>query len=649
MSKLDELLRELCPNGVEYKKLGEIATISRGGNFQKKDFLTEGVPCIHYGQIYTKYGLFADKTFTFISEECAKKQKMAQPNDIVMAVTSENIEDVCKCLAWLGDEPAAISGHSAIIHHNQNAKYLVYYFHSQMFFAQKRKLAHGTKVIEVTPDALVDITLPLPPIEVQREIVRILDNFTNLTAELTAELTARKTQYGYYRDKVLTPKDDVVVETLGNICRFVRGPFGGALKKEIFKPTGYAVYEQQHAIYRKLEFRYYIDKQKYEELKRFAVHPGEMIVSCSGTIGKTFVIPENAPEGVINQALLKLTPTSRINVFYLQYFFDNTISKILNSVARGGAIKNVPSVEELKAIKIPIPTLEVQQRLVEVLDNFEKICSDLNIGLPAEIEARQKQYEYYRDKLLTFAETGNTILSRAEQSRAEQSRAEQSRAEQSKALIKLVQYVYGCVWLELGNVIVSLNTGLNPRKFFKLNTEDATNYYITIREMKDGKIVPSEKTDRMNDEARMLCNNRSNLEVGDVLFSGTGTIGETAVIEKEPSNWNIKEGVYAIKPNQTMIQPMYLRYILMTDFIKKEYMKKAAGGTVQSVPMGELKKIKIPVPSLQEQSRITGVLKQLDDLCNDLTSGLPAEIEARQKQYEYYRDKLLTFKEVAAT
>ena len=194
-------------------------------------------------------------------------------------------------------------------------------------------------------------------------------------------------------------------------------------------------------------------------------------------------------------------------------------------------------------------------------------------------------------------------------------------------------------------MIVSLNTGLNPRKFFKLNTEDATNYYITIREMKDGKIVPSEKTDRMNDEARKLCNNRSNLEVGDVLFSGTGTIGETAVIEKEPSNWSIKEGVYAIKPNQTMIQPMYLRYILMTDFIKKEYMKKAAGGTVQSVPMGELKKIRIPVPSLQEQSRIVEVLKKLDDLCNGLTNGLPAEIEARQKQYEYYRDKLLSFKE----
>ena len=146
MSKLEELIAEFCPNGVSYKKLGEIATISRGGNLQKKGFCSDGVPCIHYGQIYTRYGLFADKTFTFISEDCAKKQKLAYPNDIVMAVTSENIEDVCKCVAWLGDGAVAVSGHTAIIHHNQNAKYLAYYFHTQMFAAQKRKLVHGTKV-----------------------------------------------------------------------------------------------------------------------------------------------------------------------------------------------------------------------------------------------------------------------------------------------------------------------------------------------------------------------------------------------------------------------------------------------------------------------------------------------------------------------
>ena len=154
MSKLDELIQQYCPDGVEYKKLGEFAIISRGGSFQKRDFLTEGFPCIHYGQIYTRYGLFAKSTFAFISAECAGKQKKASPGDVIMAVTSENIEDVCKCLAWLGDREVAVSGHSAIIHHNQNPKYLVYYFHTAAFFAQKRKLAHGTKVFEVTPDKL---------------------------------------------------------------------------------------------------------------------------------------------------------------------------------------------------------------------------------------------------------------------------------------------------------------------------------------------------------------------------------------------------------------------------------------------------------------------------------------------------------------
>lgn len=254
----------------------------------------------------------------------------------------------------------------------------------------------GGGVPHVHVSSIEHVQIPVPPLPVQSEIVRILDNFT--------ELTARKKQYEFYRDKLLTPKAEIKTIELGEVCTFVRGPFGGALKKEIFQTHGYAVYEQQHAIYRNLDFRYFIDQKKFDELKRFSIKPGDMIVSCSGTIGKTFVIPEDAPEGVINQALLKLTPHDEVNVFYLQYFFENTISKELNGVARGGAIKNVPSVGELKAIKIPVPSLDVQERLVQVLDNFDAICSDLKIGLPAEIEARQKQYEYYRDKLLTFKE-----------------------------------------------------------------------------------------------------------------------------------------------------------------------------------------------------------------------------------------------------
>ncbi|AEE97693.1 restriction endonuclease subunit S [Mahella australiensis] len=212
MSKLDKLIAEYCPDGVEYRKLGDVATISRGGNFQKKDCVADGeVPCIHYGQIHTYYNLFVDKTISYISKETAKKQKFAETNDIVMAVTSENIDDVCKCIAWLGKGKIAVGGHTAIIHHLLNPKYLVYFLSSSLFYQQKVKLAHGTKVIEVTPDKLVDIIIPVPPLPVQQEIVRILDNFTELTTELTtdltAELTARQKQYEYYRDKLLSFKE----------------------------------------------------------------------------------------------------------------------------------------------------------------------------------------------------------------------------------------------------------------------------------------------------------------------------------------------------------------------------------------------------------------------------------------------------------
>lgn len=128
-----------------------------------------------------------------------------------MAITSENVDDVCSCVAWLGDEDIAVSGHTAIIRHNQNAKYLSYYFRTSMFYAQKKKLAHGTKVIEVTPDKLNDIIILLPTREEQQSIVDMLDRFDTLCHDISkglpAEIEARQKQYEYYRDKLLTFKE----------------------------------------------------------------------------------------------------------------------------------------------------------------------------------------------------------------------------------------------------------------------------------------------------------------------------------------------------------------------------------------------------------------------------------------------------------
>ena len=160
--------------------------------------------------MYTHFGTSADSVLTYISEEVYNKSKIAKSNDIIMAVTSENIEDVCSCTAWLGNDDIAVSGHTAIIRHNQNAKYLSYYFHTKMFFDQKKKLAHGTKVIEVTPDKLKDIAIMLPSIEEQQRIVSILDRFDTLCNDISeglpAEIEARNKQYEYYRDKLLTFK-----------------------------------------------------------------------------------------------------------------------------------------------------------------------------------------------------------------------------------------------------------------------------------------------------------------------------------------------------------------------------------------------------------------------------------------------------------
>ena len=158
--------------------------------------------------MYTHFGVFASQPLTFVSADVFSKSKQAMPNDIVMAVTSENVEDVCKCTAWLGKEPIAVSGHTAIIRHNQNAKYLSYFFHSKSFFDQKKKLAHGTKVIEVTPDKLNGIVILLPSLERQREIVSVLDRFdtlcNDLASGLPAEIEARKKQYEFYRNLLLS-------------------------------------------------------------------------------------------------------------------------------------------------------------------------------------------------------------------------------------------------------------------------------------------------------------------------------------------------------------------------------------------------------------------------------------------------------------
>lgn len=163
---------------------------------------------------------------------------------------------------------------------------------------------------------------------------------------------------------------------------------------------------------------------------------------------------------------------------------------------------------------------------------------------------------------------------------------------------------------KLADVSLSLHTGLNPRKFFELNPDGATNFYVTIREMRDGEIVFTENTARINDEALKLCNNRSCLEAGDILFSGTGTIGESALLKETPKNWNIKEGIYSIKPKQDMVLPAMLYYVVSSHLFLSVARVKAVGTGVKSVPMRELLNVQFAKPPLPAQRAIVAYLDE---------------------------------------
>jgi type I restriction enzyme S subunit len=188
--------------------MSEIGELIRGNGLQKKDFAENGVGCIHYGQIYTYYGTFADKTKSFVSEEAAKKFKKVQKGDLIIATTSENVEDVCKTMAWLGDGEICISGETYIFKHSENSKYLAYYLQTPMFFDYKKQNATGTKVIRVHGDKLGKFKIPIPPLEEQNRIVAILDKFETLVNDIStglpAEIKMRRQQYEYYRNKLLT-------------------------------------------------------------------------------------------------------------------------------------------------------------------------------------------------------------------------------------------------------------------------------------------------------------------------------------------------------------------------------------------------------------------------------------------------------------
>lgn len=204
-----ETLFEFKDSIIKFIPLGDksIGKFTRGSGLQKKDFTDSGIGCIHYGQVYTYYGTYTNITKSFVSEEFAKKARKAKYGDLIIATTSENDEDVCKSVAWLGSDEIAVSSDACFYTHKLNPKYVAYFFQTEQFQKQKRPFITGTKVRRVNVNSLEKILIPVPSLEEQQRIVDILDRFDTLVNDikegLPAEIEARQKQYEYYRDKLL--------------------------------------------------------------------------------------------------------------------------------------------------------------------------------------------------------------------------------------------------------------------------------------------------------------------------------------------------------------------------------------------------------------------------------------------------------------
>ena len=284
-------------------------------------------------------------------------------------------------------------------------RYLYWFLES--YVGQLRSVSIGSTIKYIKMGNLTEAEIPLLSLEKQRQIIEKLDSsFAEI--DLLEEIHTRSNKelldnlFGTYRDSLLTSAcaGSSLVE-FGEIGDFVRGPFGGSLKKSMFKDSGVAVYEQQHAIYSTFQnFRYFVDDKKFQEMKRFEVKTNDLIMSCSGTYGKIAVVPEGSPKGIINQALLKITPSSGVRSQFLKHWMQSSLFQVeLEKEVGGAALQNVPSVAKMKSIKIRLPNEKIQIETVEKLDEFQ---SEIELATLTQ-ESIKSNYIALRESLLSNA------------------------------------------------------------------------------------------------------------------------------------------------------------------------------------------------------------------------------------------------------
>lgn len=386
MSKLEELIEELCPDGVEYRPLENCCNVLDRQRKPVTKAARESGEYPYYGangiQDYVSDYIF-DGTFVLVGEDGSVVTEIGTP-----------VVNWAEGQIW-------VNNHAHIIEEIAGVKLRYLYHYLQT--VNVAPLIHGN-IPKLTGGDFKALSIPIPPLLVQEEIVRILDNFTDLTAELQAELQARAKQYEYYRDTLLTFGDDVSKVKLADI---IKSSCSGATptkgKTEYYEGGTIPWLRTQDVKFNEItETDSYITELAVQKTGAKWIPENCVIVAISGaTAGRCAI---NKFKTTTNQHCLNMEIDEAKALYkYVFYCVCNSYEELISKKQGARGDLNASIVKELE---IYLPSLEEQKQIVHILDNFNNLVNDINDGLPAEIEARQKQYEYYRNKLLTFKELG---------------------------------------------------------------------------------------------------------------------------------------------------------------------------------------------------------------------------------------------------
>ena len=374
MNRVEELIQQLCPNGVEWKKLGEVCDLIRGKVYSK-DYLKNnpGDYPVYSSQTANNGELGRISTYDYDGEFLTWTTDGAYAGTIFHRKGRFSITNVCGLIKI------------------QSGLLIIRFLYYWLSLKAKDYVYQGMGNPKLMSNQMETIPIPIPPLPIQQEIVRILDTFTELQKELTAnlqtELDARKKQYAYYRDCLLNFEgvDGVEWKKLGEVCDLIRGK---VYSKDYLKnnPGDYPVYSSQTA--------------NNGELGRISTYDydGEFLTWTTDGAYAGTIFHRKGRFSITNVCGLIKIQSGLLIIRFLYYWLS---LKAKDYVYQGMGNPKLMS-NQMEMILIPIPPLPEQRRIVAILDHFETLVNDLSVGLPAELEARRKQYEYYRDKLLTF-------------------------------------------------------------------------------------------------------------------------------------------------------------------------------------------------------------------------------------------------------